>query len=253
MVRDRQLQIRRTDTDTVKAGFTHERLDQYWKGVRIFGGDIARATHEGVTTAIFGRVYTDVDLETTPGLSAEDIVRRIEGEGGQLHPALSPELVVLPRDEGGFVLTWKVDVFKGGLPEVQLRNATTGAVELAYSAVHRQTAAVGSGRGVLGDQKKVSTSRIGSAYYASDMLRPPQLLTFDASGDWRWVDRFLNGLVEAVWSDVASDVDNAWTDGAASCLLLMLLTTSWRMHSGAQPVVPGRPGSWYSVRDCRWM
>src|ERR1019366_10486695 len=40
MQRDGDLQVRATADDTLMPGRTHERLDQFYKGVPVFGGDI---------------------------------------------------------------------------------------------------------------------------------------------------------------------------------------------------------------------
>jgi Zn-dependent metalloprotease len=70
--------------------------------------------------------------------------------------------------------------------------------------------AVGSGRGVRGDVKKVSASQNGSWFEARDQLRPATIWTFDARGRG---DRVLNRLIrgEHRASDRATDSDNAWT------------------------------------------
>ena len=72
MVRDGALQIRRTDADTLIPTRTHERMDQYYKGVRVFGGDVTRQTAGGLTVSIFGTHYADIALDVTPALSAAD-------------------------------------------------------------------------------------------------------------------------------------------------------------------------------------
>ena len=49
MERTRELRLRTTQTDTMVAGRVFERLDQYHKGVPVFGGEAVRET-DGVTT-----------------------------------------------------------------------------------------------------------------------------------------------------------------------------------------------------------
>ena len=54
----------------------------------------------------------------------------------------------------------------------------TGAELLRYSVIETQSA-VGTGRGVNGDLKKISVLRQGGAYVADDQLRPPDFKTYD--------------------------------------------------------------------------
>ena len=84
----------------------------------------------------------------------------------------------------------------------------------AAVATRRSTrkAAVGTGRGSIGDTKKMSVFRRRGTYVADDQLRPPVLTTFDLRGN---LTRALNvSFLGAPLfpSDVASDSDNDWTD-----------------------------------------
>jgi hypothetical protein len=47
MLRSGDLRIRQTREDTLLPGRTHERANQYHRGVRVFGGDIARQLRNG--------------------------------------------------------------------------------------------------------------------------------------------------------------------------------------------------------------
>src|SRR4029453_16875387 len=49
LVRQGELVVRKVRTDTLIEGRSHERYDQYYQGVRVFGGDIARQISNGVT------------------------------------------------------------------------------------------------------------------------------------------------------------------------------------------------------------
>src|SRR5262245_29786455 len=68
MVRDGSLQLRRTTGDTLMSDRVHERLNQYYKGIRVQGGDIARQTDRGVSISIFGNVYSDINVGIDPVL-----------------------------------------------------------------------------------------------------------------------------------------------------------------------------------------
>ncbi|HMD33707.1 MAG TPA: hypothetical protein VKH42_02010, partial [Vicinamibacterales bacterium] len=56
MVRAGELRVRESARDPLVAGRTHERLDQYLRGVRIVGGDLTRQTADDGTVSLFGMV-----------------------------------------------------------------------------------------------------------------------------------------------------------------------------------------------------
>ena len=78
----------------------------------------------------------------------------------------------------------------------------------------KRQSAVGTGTGVLGDTKKLSTQLQSGRYVTDDKLRPPTLITYDLQGNPVRTDLYLNGFYVATASDVASDSDNRWTDPA---------------------------------------
>jgi len=215
MKRDDRLRLRRTIDDTVMPGRVHERFEQFHQGVRVYGGDIARQTDHGLTVSIFGTLYEGIDLDVRPALSIDDVKAAVQKLSGvELGPARIPELVILPDEAGGYRLTYRATVFTLQGDYHYFLDAKTGAVVRTIAGAHRQTAAsaIGRGRGVLGDDKKVSVSSQSGTFVASDMLRPPALRTYDARGDLNKVLNFLNGLTSLVTSDLASSTSTTWSD-----------------------------------------
>ena len=49
MLRTGELRVRRRSPDTLIAGRTHERADQYFRGVRVIGADVARQIRSGAS------------------------------------------------------------------------------------------------------------------------------------------------------------------------------------------------------------
>lgn len=214
MDREGTLRLRQRRDDPLLASRTHERFDQFHRGVRVYGGDVSRQVQDGLTTSVFGGLYEGIAIDTvTPVLTPAEARAVIGRESGaELPEAYEPELVVLPLD-GRFVLAYTGRAFgTEGLYRYFI-DARGGGVLLALSDLKSQSA-IGGGRGVLGDNKKVSTNRVGSSYRTEDALRPPSLITFDMKGNLTRTLSFLNGVVNLGAADIAQDADNAWTDPA---------------------------------------
>jgi thermolysin len=213
MVRDGQVRSRGEDADLLVAGRTHERLDQYYQGVRVFGGELVRQADEGQTVSVFGALYTGIGLDVDPTLSPAGVADILEEMTGvALGAGRAPELVVLPRDEGGYVLAYRARVMTPTDLTVYFIDAGTSDIVMQYSDL--QTT-IGTGTGVLNDTKKVSTTPRSGTYLAIDAMRPPAIYTYDLKGNLARTQLYLNGLVTLNDSDVASDTDNQWADQAA--------------------------------------
>ena len=211
MLRDGRLRPRLEEPDPLVEGRTHERLDQYYRGVRVFGSGLARQARHGQTVSVFGTLSPGIDLDVEPAFgpaAAADIVEELAG----VRPGAAPELVVLPRDEGGYVLAYRSRAVTAADVTVFFIDANTGKVALQYSDL--QTA-IGTGAGVQGDTKKISTTPRSGSYLAIDGMRPASIFTCDLKGNLTRTLLFLNGLLVLNDSDVAADADNAWTDAAA--------------------------------------
>jgi bacillolysin len=211
MRRSGELRLRMTRADRLVARRTHERLDQYYRGVRVFGGDVAEQLAGGQIVSVFGNVYDDIAIDTSPDIDAERAQKIIEDRAGvALGPDRTPELVILPRD-GTYTLAWRGRAFANDDLREYFVDARTGDIAFEYSNLQTQSA-VGRGTGVLGDTKKVSVMSSGGQFVASDKLRPPSLETNDLKGDHLRTVSYLNGITRLTASDLASDADNTWTD-----------------------------------------
>ncbi|MGE3513475.1 MAG: M4 family metallopeptidase, partial [Vicinamibacterales bacterium] len=215
MDRDGTLRLRERRDDPLLDGRTHERFDQYHMGVRVLGGDVSRQLADNLTTSIFGAMYEGIDIDdVTPVLSASDARTAIaNAASAELPDSYEPELIILPRDAGGFALAYTGRAFgPDGLSRYFI-DARTGAVLLTLNDLKTQSA-VGTGRGVLNDTKKVSTSRVSGGYRTEDTRRPPTLITFDMKGNLNRTLSFLNGVTPLNVADIATDSDNSWSDPA---------------------------------------
>ena len=215
MVASGGLALRRWRQDTLLPERRHARYAQTHRGVPVIGGDLAVQVAGTDVVSVFGTLYEGIDLDGTPALSADRAMELVERLSGQaLGPLNPPELGVLPLDTGGFALVYTVPVFTESDRIVYSIDAQTGAVVQARSELQTQSA-VGRGKGVLGDDKKMSVRSAGGQFVGDDLLRPPALATFDAKGDLSRALSLLNGALPLRDSDLVSDSDNDWTDGPA--------------------------------------
>ncbi|HSP91129.1 MAG TPA: M4 family metallopeptidase [Vicinamibacterales bacterium] len=213
MVRDGRLRSRGEEADLVLGGRSHERLDQYHQGVKVFGGELVRQANGGQTVSVIGALYADISLDVEPVLGPQEAAAVVaDMTGVSVGPDRAPELVVLPTDDGGYALTYRVRVLTADDLAVFFVDAGTGALVLRYSDL--QTT-IGTGQGVLNDTKKISATLRDGTYLAIDGMRPPSIRTYDLKGNLARTQAYLNGLLTLNDSDLAADADNQWTDTAA--------------------------------------
>jgi bacillolysin len=214
MLRTGELVVRRVRTDPLVSSRTHERYDQYVNGVRVAGADVTRQLSERVSQSIFGQIHDVSGVQTQPTLEEEDIraVLATLSDGGVASDRRL-ELVILPTDEGRYALTYATHIWTNRRWMKTFIDAHDGRVVLQYNDLQTQSA-IGSGAGVLGDQKKVSARSASGRYLADDALRPPTLVTYDMQGNWSRTDAYLFESLQPTLNDIASDTDNNWTDAA---------------------------------------
>lgn len=217
-LREGSLRERLVREDTLLPGRVHERYTQLHRGVPVFGGELVRQTDGVGTVTVFGTAHEGISVDTTPRLGEAAAVALLRARGGELFGSKGgPELMVLPRDEGGYALAWRTRSVHGSTEggfdiRMTFVDAGTGEVLLDYSDLHTQS--VGTGTGVLADTKKMSTRGDGATFTTEDRLRPPQIRTYDYRGNLARVLAMLNSTAFPAASDLATDTDNVWTDGA---------------------------------------
>jgi bacillolysin len=199
--------------DTIVAGREHERFQQTINGVPVWATTVTRQHEAGVPISVFGSIFEgSSNVGTTPRLTAAQ-ARAVAGAdaGVDLGEVPAPLYVLMTSTEPHLVYAIRV-----ATPDLRLIlyfvDAVSGAIVKKRDDVKRQ---VGTGSGVFGPDKKISTTQSGGTFIASDALRPPVLATFNFRGNPLAVAQYVNGLRPLAVSDYASDADNRWTDGAA--------------------------------------
>ena len=209
------LRVRRVDQDPALPFRTIERLQAFHQGLPIWGADVVRDSESGVPHAIFGELTPDFAIDTRPILTEESATRRVLAIAGPNAGMLTPvSLTILPRaGEQPRLAYMAVASAVGDVVRVFV-DASNGDELLRYSEIHAQ-AAVGTGRGVLGDTKKLSVRVQGGAFLADDQHRPPVLTTFDfRNNNLPRVIAVVENGAPLLPSDIATDADNNWTDPA---------------------------------------
>jgi len=208
------LRVERATQDPSVPSRTVERLQQYYQGVPVWGAEVVRDLDRGVPVSIFGDLSTQLDLDTQPGMTVDAASQLLLSRAASGAALLRPlTLVVLRQESGEPRLAYTSVVASSNQVFRVFIDARTGAELLRYSSIRKQ-ASIGTGRGVIGDTKKMSVRLQGGVYLADDPIRPPVLLTFDMRNN---KIRALDVLFGAplFLSDVASDTDNNWTDVSA--------------------------------------
>jgi thermolysin len=214
LLRDGGLRIVRTTPDFALPGRTHERAAQYYEGVPVFGADVTRQIAEGQTVSIYAVLYTGIEVDTRARVTREEAVAHLRRLTGQTPgESQAPELTILPLDGGGYALTWRARIATPDALTMYFIDADDGRVVKEISDLKTQTA-VGLGTGVTGDSKKLSVESNGGSFRAVDVLRPPQIVTFDMKGNVNRTIQFLNGQIGLGFGDIAEDSDNTWGDSA---------------------------------------
>ena len=204
---DLRLRIRRDDL--IVSGRIHERYDQFHRGIRVVGADVAEQLNRGQMVSAFGNIYEGIDIDTSPSIDADRARQTVEERAG-VEIGRAPELVVLPRGEGGESHTSSRGVCARPTNATSASTSSTlaTAVSPSTTATSRRRAQSGRGQGVLGDTKKISVSPSDGQFVTTDRLRPPAINTYDMRGDYQRTIRYLNDVIQLTANDLASDSDN---------------------------------------------
>ena len=187
-------------------GRTHERFQQYHRGVPVQGGGVTRQLADGVTVSIFGTIHQVPDIDVAPRISADEALAQLEVRSGA-GPAEAPELIIAPMPLDAYVLAWRVTMRDR---RTYFLDAGGGGILFSERAVHE--ADVGAGEGFRGNRKKMSVSQSGGIYLAHDRLRPAEIVTLDLRDDEDRAFRMIDYGESWGLNDVASDADNDWND-----------------------------------------
>jgi bacillolysin len=209
-----ELRTRRVDRDPAMPQRTLERLQAYHRGVPVWGSEVVRDSQAGVPVAIFGEMAADFAIDTQPQLTAREAERRLLAPGGAEATLLKGvELTIVRHETSEPFLAYTAVVSADGEINRVFLDANDGSELMRYTEIQTQ-AATGTGRGVLGDTKKLSVLQQAGAFLADDRRRPPVLTTYDLRGNLTRAMSVVDNGAPLLNGDLASDADNNWTDPA---------------------------------------
>jgi len=189
---------------------THVRLDQFYRGVPVFGGQlIAHLDNQGNPRADNGRFYESLALDTTPRLSAGQAIAAAQqalGYTGTFAEAPTAGLLVLPRAEGA-VLTYRVglrieDGTDATANHQYFIHAQDGSVAFHYNQMDTAHA-IGTGNSLYSGTVTISTDLVDTGYELRDTTRG-NLTTVDLNNHGGGKGR------------VFTDNDNVWGNGSTT-------------------------------------
>src|SRR5262245_17355578 len=110
MLRDGTLDLGEVQSDTMIDGRTHERLDQRYQNLPVFGGQLVRQLDGSTPVSVFGRVFDNVSLPTVdPAIDAATAAAKAEEAAGDGAEASPPVLGVLATADQ-YVLVYRTRV-----------------------------------------------------------------------------------------------------------------------------------------------
>ena len=191
-------------------GHIHDRYQQAYGSVPVFGADVAVQRRSAQVLSMFGIVYDGLAVDIAARRSIADIAGLVRANGFAATDAGAAPVFILPAADGGVSVAYLLRDDSGKAAYV---DANSGQVLLEMEEFQKQ-AAVGEGTGVLGDRKKVSATSQSGAFVSSDGLRPPALETYDLRGDGSRTITLAIGRGALTANDLARSPNNVWTDAA---------------------------------------
>ena len=215
MIRTGELVVMSRTDDPTLAGRTHEYAAQFAGGMPVLGAGVTRQFAGGATVSAFGTLHENLNIGTAPALTAGEAAAGLERQtGARLAAGQAPELLVLPLPSGSYVLAYGAALDDG---RYHFASAADGRLVHSLDAFRSQSA-IGTGLGILGDRKKVSTLLERGRYETYDRLRPGEIVTLDTAFDAERLNRL---VAPGPWDvrrwtsqDIAADQDNDWPDTA---------------------------------------
>ena len=247
------------EPDLQVVGRTHQHFVQMHAGyvVRRGGVTIQRDTRTRTAVSAFGVLHLDteallaaVPAHTVPLVSAVRARRAAADFSGAAVAAPPRSLAAVIHHEpfSGYALVYPLDSADGNRYFV---DALDGSVIGSEPAVFHQDGrpAIGTGRGILGYEKNLSTTETLRGYEARDIFRPGSVVTLDLRFNGNRADALQDpGRRILNWeSDLARSLSNRWRDDAVvDAHAYAGFTYDWLYQHGWRGI-DGRDGTAFQI------
>ena len=216
MLRVDDLRLESERGESLLPGRVVQQLDQYFKGFRIWGAGVSRQLDGNQSVvSILGTIYENPAVDVSFRLDEADAVAILQGLGTIVGVRTRPALEILPIGDS-LRLVWVAEIATDTDSLRVFIDANSGELVRQDELLQSQLPAnayVGHGRGVLGDDKKISTAPLSGGFVTYDTIRPPEISTFDLRGNQARSDFVQRGLLPLATSDFAStSSSNEWSD-----------------------------------------
>lgn len=217
----------RSEKDQI--GYTHERFQQYYKGIKVEKGVYIVHSREGVIESLSGEHKLIEDINTNPSISATEAIEKAksfvnaEKYMWEQEKAYTPEaeLVIVehdygkhPKDKHEMVLAYKTDIYatKPLRRDHIYVDAQTGEI-VHVNAIIKTAEATGTADTRYSGTKSISTDSYNGSYRLRDYSRGNGIITYNCNESTNY-----NSAVDFTDNDnnwTAAEYDNADKDNGA--------------------------------------
>ena len=227
MTKNDEYKSLRSEKDQI--GITHERFQQYYKGIKVENGIYIVHSRNGAIESLSGEYKLIQEINVTPGISLDDASKKakefvnaaqyMSSENKAMQ--FDPELVVVaydygkhPKDVHEMVLAYKIDVYatKPLSRAFIYVNAHTGEI-VHINTLIKNAAATGTAYTRYSGTKSISTDSYNSSYRLRDYTRGNGIITYDCNTSTSYTSAV--DFTDANNSWTAAEYDNSAKDNGA--------------------------------------
>ncbi|UCD94885.1 MAG: M4 family metallopeptidase [Candidatus Zixiibacteriota bacterium] len=210
-----EMEVKRVDTDAI--GMRHVRFDQYYAGVRVFGGEmIVHSDRSGRAENTTGKYYKNIGVEVDPRVTPEealDAAVKYLSDKCNFRQSTDAELVIFPW-EGTYYLCWRLGVkcLNSGDYWDSFVDALDGEVVHVINRLMTDDV-IGTGYGVMGDYRNhIDAFYNGIDYELRDRTRRIDNDPHGHDGEMLATSHILTHYTESIYEvgTVATDANNVW-------------------------------------------
>lgn len=170
--------------DDPQSAMTHQRYQQYFSGLEVFGGELVLHFKDKALQDIEGEYFLITEMELQPGLTREqaaDFFRHALNDMELREGAEGARLLVFPVRDGDCRLAYRVVLERdAGYSMTGFVDARSGEVLSSFSNIHTELPTIGIGIGCHDEKLKLSTNFDNGKYWLLDRAinRPVRQFTF---------------------------------------------------------------------------